>query len=406
MFSESRNPPEYSTLDSQRTESNIEGKEATMRSREKLGDQGLVFLVGLFFAFLLTGNIAVTGTNASVAEVWSVPISKYAYSVSVSDSGRVVAVVDISKVSHMQVYSSQGEREKSWNPPKGAYFEFCLIRQDYVLATYGDVVSLFGNGGKEQLWAKSLQDLWPDAVTMSIDSKSIVMASYPPDAKSTVWMLDIDGNTLWKRQVESNVTDTAITPEGFVVAGGEKYGYFADKGRDAVYLFRLNGSLAWWKETDSPVIDVVVSDDCSYIVAGLDNGGMLFLDRDGHVVWEKEAIGAWVDMSGDGQRIVASSLNGLVVLGVDGNIIWQSDALGYLPGSQDGLDISRNGRAIVGLQAPMIYEGNQVCVFDRAGENVYSDKDSNSSPRVAVSQSGQFVAIAFARKLTLLQCKW
>lgn len=406
MFSESRNPPEYSTLDSQRTESNIEGKEATMRSREKLGDQGLVFLVGLFFAFLLTGNIAVTGTNASVAEVWSVPVSDYAYCVSVSDSGRVVAVVDIGKVSHMQVYSSQGEREKSWNPPKGAYFEFCLIRQDYVLATYGDVVSLFGNGGKEQLWAKSLQDLWPDAVTMSIDSKSIVMASYPPDAKSTVWMLDIDGNTLWKRQVESNVTDTAITPEGFVVAGGEKYGYFADKGRDAVYLFRLNGSLAWWKETDSPVIDVAVSDDCTHIVAGLDNGGMLFLDRDGHVVWEKEAIGAWVDMSGDGRLTVASSLSGFFVLGVDGSTAWQNDAVGYLPGSQDGLDISRNGKTIVGLEAPMIYEGNQVFVFDRAGENVYSDTDSSSSPRVAVSESGQFVAIAFARKLILLRCEW
>jgi len=376
-----------------------------MRSRGKLGDQGLVFLVGLFFAFLLAGNIAVTGENATVAEVWSAPISKYAYSISVSDSGRVVAVVDIGKVSHMQVYSSQGGHEKNWNPPEGACFEFCLIRKDYVLATYGNIVSLFGNGGKEQLWAKSIQDLWPDAA-MSVDSKRIVIPSYPPDAKSTIWTLNMEGDVLWNHQVESNVSVVAITPEGFVAAGGEKYGYFCDKGRDAVYLFRPNGSLAWWKETDSPVIDVAVSDDCSYIVAGLDDGGMLFLDRDGHVVWEKEEIGAWVDMSGDGQRIVASSLNGLVVLGVDGNIIWQSDALGLAPGDESNFNISGNGKTIVGLNAPAMYEGNRVGVFDRAGENVYSDTDSTSSPRIAVSESGQFVGIAFARKLILLRCEW
>jgi len=281
-----------------------------------------------------------------------------------------------------------------------------LIQQDYVLATYGDVVSLFGNGGNEQLWGKSLRDLWPDAVAMSIDSERIVMASYSPNDKSAIWMLDIDGNTLWNRQVESNVTDTAITPEGFVVAGGEKYGYFADKGRDVVYLFQPDGRPAWSKATDSPVIDVAVSDDCSYIAAGLDNGGMLFLDRDGHVVWEKEAIGAWVDISGDGRLTVASSLSGFFVLGVDGSTAWQNDAVGYLPGSQDGLDISRNGKTIVGLEAPIKYEGNRVFVFDRAGEILYSDTNSTSAPRVAVSESGQFVAIAFARKLRLLRCEW
>ena len=405
MFSESRNPPEYSTLDSQRTESNIEGKEATMRSREKLGDQGLVFLVGLFFAFLLAGNIAVTGANASVAEIWSVPISKYAYSVSVSDSGRAVVVVGVNKVAYMRVYSAQGQLEKNWRLPRGLWFNSCLIHQDYVLAAYGDTVSLFGNGGKEQLWVDSFSSLW-SAPVMSVGSKRIAVASGSPVEKSTIWMLNMEGDVLWSHQIESSACKMAITPEGFVVAGGEKYGYFADKGRDAVYLFRPNGSLAWWKETDSPVIDIAVSDDCSYVVAGLDNGGMLFLDRDGHVVWEKEAIGAWVDMSGDGQRIVASSLNGLVVLGVDGNIIWQSDALGYFPGDGGNLNISRNGKTIVGLEAAMIYEGNRVCVFDRAGENVYSDTDSSSSPRVAVSESGQFVAIAFARKLILLRCEW
>jgi len=374
-----------------------------MRSREKLGDQGLVFLVGLFFAFLLAGNIAVTGTNASIAEVWSVPISDVAYSVSVSDNGRVVVVTNDG--ANLHVYSSQGEREKNWNPPRGDYFEFCLIRQDYVLATYGDVVSLFGNGGKEQLWAKSLQDLCPDAVTMSIDSTSIVMASYPPDAKSTVWMLDVDGNALWNRQVESNVTDTAITPEGFVVVGGEKYGYFADKGRDVVYLFRQNGSLAWWKETDSPVIDVAVSDDCSYIAAGLDNGGMLFLDGDGHILWEKDDIGGWVDLSGDGQLVVAgSNLGYFVVVDAEGNAIWQSAALDIF-GYQDGLNISRNGQTVVGFAMPMKYEGNGVFVFDGTGEILYSDTNSTSAPRVAVSESGQFVAIAFARKLILLRCK-
>jgi DNA-binding beta-propeller fold protein YncE len=374
-----------------------------MRPREKFGGQGLVFLAGMFLAFLLAGNIAVTGATASIVEVWSVPISDVAYSVSVSDNGRVALVTDDG--ASLRVYSSQGEREKNWSPPKGTYFEFCLVRQDYVLGTYGNVVSLFGNEGNEQLWGKSLRDLWPDAVAMSIDSERIVMASYPPNDKSAVWMLDMEGNELWNRQVESNITDTAITAEGFVVAGGEQYGYFADKGRHAVYLFRLNGSLAWWKETDSPVIDVAVSDDCTYIVAGLDNGGMLFLDGDGHILWEKDEIGGWVDLSGDGQLAVAGSNRGyLVVVDAEGNAIWQSAALDIF-GYQDGLNISRNGQTIVGFGMPMKYEGNRIFVFDSAGEILYSDTNSTSAPRVAVSESGQFVAIAFGRKLILLRCE-
>lgn len=368
--------------------------------KKMFGDRRLVFLIVMSFAALVTGNMAVVGDAVNIAEIWSVAIPDVTRSVSVSESGKVVIITD---GTNLQVYSDQGELEKYWIPPTGSYFEFCLVRQEYVLGTHGDVVFLLANGGSEQLWAKSLRDLWPDAVAMSIESRRIVVASLPPSGKSTIWMLEMEGNVVWNREIESNVTDTAITPEGFVIAGGERYGYLADKGRHAVYLFRPNGSLAWWEESDSPVIDVAVSDDCTRIVAGLDDGGMLLLDGDGRVVWEKEVIGAWVDISGDGQCIVASSLNGLVMLGIDGSIIWQSDALGYLPGSQDGLEISRNGKTIVGFTAPSIYEGNRVCVFDRGGDILYSVTNSTTAPRVAVSENGQFVAIAFGRKLILLQ---
>jgi len=372
-------------------------------AREKTGVQGLGFLICVSLAFLLTANVAAANTTANMVEVWSVPISDYAYCVSVSDSGRVAAVVGISKVSHMQIYATQGNLERDWNPPRGGAFEFCLIRKEYVLATYGDVVSLFGSGGTEQLWAKSLKHLWAEAVTMSTDSKRIVMASYPPDDKSAVLMLDMEGNALWNRQVESNVTDTAITPDGFIVAGGEKYGYFADKGGDAVYLFRPNGSLAWRKEMDSPVIDVAVSDDCGYIAVGLDNGGMIFLDGAGEVLWQKEDIGAWVDLSVDGQLVVASSISGLVVLRADGSTVWENDTMGFLPGGQDSLNISENGQTIVGLEAPMKYQDNDVFVFDRTGQILYSEVNSTTAPRIAASQNGQFVAIAFARRLVLLR---
>jgi len=372
-------------------------------TREKTGVPSLVFLICVFLTLMLTATVAAAGTTANMVEVWSVPISDYAYCVSVSDSGRVAAVVGINKVSHMCIYAARGELEKDWNPPRGSSFQFCLIRKEYVLATYGDVVSLFGAGGTEQLWVKSLRDLWSEAVTMSTDSKRIVIASYPPDDKSAVLMLDMEGNVLWNRQVESNVTDTAITPEGFVVAGGEKYGYLADKGGDAVYLFRRNGSLAWRKETQSPVIDVAISDDCGYIVVGLDNGGMIFLDGDGEVLWQKEDIGAWVDLSADGQLIVASSISGLVVLRADGNTVWENNTMGFLPGGQDSLNISQDGQSIVGLEAPMKYQDNDVFVFDRTGQSLYSKVNSTTVPRIAVSLDGRFVAVAFAKRLVLLR---
>ena len=54
-----------------------------MGSRKEPGNQGLTLLAGMFVAFLLMGGIAVGGA-ASIAEVWSVPISDISYSLSVS----------------------------------------------------------------------------------------------------------------------------------------------------------------------------------------------------------------------------------------------------------------------------------------------------------------------------------
>lgn len=351
---------------------------------------------------VVTAHAVATG----VEEVWNRTIPTVCWSLSVSNEGDVAAVEVDGSQTTLGVYSADGTIIKRWTPPRGKQFTYCAVDDARILALYGDVASLFTDRGREQAWSKSVADMWPTTAALNASIGYVVFADQPLVLQSTVWCLTLKGDRIWSKSVPSLVTDTAISDSGHVVVAGEMYGLMYDQGMHAVYLFSPSGTELWRVETESPVIDVDISPQAQYVVAGLDNGGMLLLDETGRTVWSRNDIGGWIDMAADANVIIASTnFDGIAALALSGETLWRNpDA--RLWGDRDGLCVSENGSIVVALGFEMIYPDNVVQILNSMGEVLYEQENSSTAPRVAVSPNGRYVAIAFGRWLRLFEASW
>lgn len=340
--------------------------------------------------------------SAGIEELWTRTIPSVCWALSVTDEGNVAAIEVDGMETVLGVYSATGSVIKRWTPPSRT-FEYCSLDGEYMIAQYGNTVALFEKNGGEQLWAKSVPDVWPSSVSLSASSGRVVFADQPFVGMSTVWCYGLDGQKIWSKKIASAVKDTSISASGDVAVAGEKYGPMWDEGKYAVYLFSPTGAELWCIETDVGVIDVAMTPQAEHVIAGLGNTGMLFLDKSGRTLWSKDDIGGYVDMSADAGLIVASTRGkGIVALDSSGETLWSSSNL-RLRGGTDSLCISDNGAIIVALRLESIYADNVVQVLNSTGEVLFEQEDSTTAPRVAVSPRGRYVAIAFGRRLRLFE---
>jgi len=207
---------------------------------------------------------------AQLVELFGKPIPKVCWGLSVSDVGTVATIEVDGTNTVLATYSSSGNTLKRWTPPLHTQFEACSIDGELVLAQYGDSVALFDDNGRNQNWGKAVEDLWSTSVSLSLRSERVVFANAPLSTSSTVWCYNTDGDRLWSARLQSSVTDSAVSEEGHVAVGGERYGPMYDQGVYAVYLYSSSGDLLWRVATDSPVIDVDLSVEAEVVVAGLD----------------------------------------------------------------------------------------------------------------------------------------
>lgn len=353
------------------------------------------------FAFVLVSGIVLAAYTAELEQIYSKLVPTVCWSLAVSNEGVVSAVEVDGTDTTLTIRSATGALIKRWTPPRGKQFGYCAVDGSYVVAQYGDIVSLFGDEGREQLWAKSVEDVWFASVTLNASCERVVFANQPLATSSSLWCLDVQGDRLWSKQLPCLVTDTAITDSGHVVVAGEQYGLLLDKGEHAAYLFSPSGDRLWRFETISPVIDVDATPGAEHVIAGLDNGDMVFIDNNGRHLWTSEEAGGWVDLAPGASMVFASaSRGGVTALGFDGSLLWHS-ADSRVWGDRDGLCVADDGRVTAVLGMPMIYTGNVVQILDSAGAVIYERVDGASAPRVAVSQNGLYVAVCFARSLTL-----
>lgn len=144
------------------------------------------------------------------------------------------------------------------------------------------------------LWGVGVNDA-VRSVAITQDGSRIVAG-----AGSGIYLLDRQGNVLWKILVGSRVNGVGISPEGSYI------GVAADK----LYLYDGNGSLLWTEKTTFIYRSVALSSNGTYIAAGCDNGAVYIFDLDKKQLWD-------YDMGTDGYGIAISENGRKIAVGCD-----------------------------------------------------------------------------------------
>ena len=330
--------------------------------------------------------------NHRLNELWSMQLPEGRVpQFSLSKDGNLCVVSprrSTDRVRALQVFNNKGEHVKTWTAPSGSSFTRCLISDSYVVASYSsDRIALFSALAEDHLWSRSLQELYDPAIVFSPDGGRIGLPSRPLDIDmepSSIYMLDMNGDLLWTVTLESAVNFMDISANNYLAVAGEKFGVITDpQGVHAVYLLDPTGEILWHIETESPVIDVAISDDGQFVVAGTNSGHSLFISRDGQVLWEKEAIGGWVDIDSEGSLVIAKTgFDDLALLDQSGKLLWRNDEVSIL-GGEDLIVISQNGAYIAASGVSAGAKSN-VALLSQQGELLYQDHDSEREPKVGI----------------------
>lgn len=168
------------------------------------------------------------------------------------------------------------------------------------------------------------------SVAVTRDGSTVVAG-----AGSTVYLLNRQGDVLWKAAVGSRVNGVGISPEGSHI------GVAADK----LYLFDRDGNLLWTEKTTFVYHSVALSSNGTYIATGCDNGAVYLLDRNKKTLWD-------YDMGTDSYSIAISDNGRIVAVGCDDQGVYylnsrQGESWSYGTGKcVKGIALTPDGRFV------------------------------------------------------------
>ena len=233
------------------------------------------------------------------------------------------------------------------------------------------------------LWERQTGLIGSDGLAVTPDGSFIAVGATDEEKKGHLMLFDGDGNKLWDHQIDGIISEVAVSTSGYVFAGPrdryiyvyDQYGeliftYFTGRQYDpqsfciapdeSFFLFNserkylncctFEGEFLWQKEVGD-LSNVEMSPDGEYIVAVLFRK-LLFLDKYGNELWSKKVSSAWVDhlaFSTHGEYIAMSTQNRLFlptlyldIYNREGELLWRYE------GSQpfDAIAISGDGHYI------------------------------------------------------------
>lgn len=249
------------------------------------------------------------------------------------------------------------------------------------------------------------------SVAVTHDGSTIVAA-----ADTSVYLLDQQGNVLWRRPVGSYVNDVAISPEG------SRIGVAADK----LYLYTREGDLLWTVKTGYIYRSVDLSANGAYVATGCDNGAVFIFDRNKKQLWD-------YDMGTDSYDLAISENGRRIAIGCDNQGVYllnsrQGESWSYGTGKLvKGIDLTPDGRFVAAgsvdrclylstgegehlWKYPMDYavsataltneanrifaaSGKTVHVLDRTGAVVQKIGLAGFAESVAVTPDGSFLVV-------------
>ena len=218
------------------------------------------------------------------------------------------------------VYRSRGSAAGRFLAP---LFLLCCL----VVALCGPVSA--ADGDYAPLWDKGANDV-VGSVAVTRDGSAVVAGS-----GSTVYLLDREGNVLWKTAVGSRVNGVGISPEG------SRIGVAADK----LYLFDRDGNLLWAEKTTYVYLGVALSSNGTYVAAACDNGAIFIFDRNKKVLWD-------YDMGTDSYGIAISENGRKIAVGCDNQGVYylnsrEGESWSYGTGKRvKSIALTRDGRFV------------------------------------------------------------
>lgn len=348
--------------------------------------------------------IAQAGEDLDVKEIW-ICKTDTVLSISVSEEGNLAFSEQTKNTGFIRIYNQKDESLESW---KCSSTERVVVSGNYVFAAYnGNIFSLFQIKPSKQLWGRRVDFLSPSCLCYSHESECGVVGNIPMDsafnpAASTIWLFDQNGGVVWEKRLNIHLTCAVVNQKGYIVAAGGKFGPLDrnlnyTEGENAVYVFDPSGKLLAYVQFDFPPIDIEIDKNAKRIIVGLDNGGMVFLNRDGEILWEKDNIGGYVAIDEQGERIVTTKSTHLVLLNQEGKVFWESGQ--EVTGGIEGLVVSPNGKYI-GIRVPNL----AVVILEAAsGKVLYQTKPGKKVSRVSLSNC--YAGIAIEGKVMLLRLK-
>ncbi|KLK87326.1 hypothetical protein SZ63_12140 [Methanoculleus sediminis] len=198
----------------------------------------------------------------------------------------------------------------------------CLIAAlcGVVSADEGEYVPVWGLGANGPV----------SSVAVTHDGSTIVAS-----ADSVVYVLDQQGNVLWKASVGGRVNSVGISPEG------SRIGVAADK----LYLYDGEGGLLWTEKTTFVYRSVDLSSNGMYVAAGCDNGAVYIFDRNKKQLWD-------YDMGTDSYDLAISENGRRIAIGCDNQGVYllnsrEGESWSYGTGKLvRGIDLTPDGRFV------------------------------------------------------------
>jgi hypothetical protein len=271
---------------------------------------------------------------------WKNETPDYVYSVSVSENGEYVAIGS-----------------------KDTYV--------YYFNKFGDLIWKYKTNGAVK------------SVSTSNDGNYVIAGS----DDCHIYYFDKDG-FLWAIEVDERITATDISSDGrYAIAGSyNKYIYFFDSHDSNKPL--------WKRLLDVYVGDVSISDKGEYIAIG--GGCVYLLDKYNTTIWEKDISGDIVDISGDGNYILAGGIFNRHTYCYDrsGKLEWDDSYDEYLDDNHRGYHVSISSVSLStdGNYSVVGSYGWDITIrsFDKTGNVVWRIK--NDTYAVDISGDGHYIA--------------
>jgi WD40 repeat protein len=218
------------------------------------------------------------------------------------------------------------------------------------------------------------------ALAFSLDGSAIAVAS----ADGTLHLMGRDGKFAWSQQMGSPIAAVDMSSAGDFIAAGLKSG--------TVQLLDRTGKTVWRHEAGSEVLGVSLSRNGRYVVAGTSGGSIIFLDNRGQPVWSRNAKGPvpGVAVSSSANYAAAGSEDGSIYFidnystNMGGKVLWTLPTRGKVR----ELCLSTDG-----FYAAAASSDSTVHYLDKLGKLYWSNKVENAPAALAMSASGDIVAV-------------